>query len=1075
MNMNFGRTFLFAALFNVQMLTLTAESVFSIGTPDGKSAEFKTFRNLEDPRYTYQTSPDVPDMQKCRPFRDADGAEKFFSKPAVFEVGKSSEKDLPFVHPVKKSWWSFSMPELKIIFTPKSKIAENTVLRIGVSDASDMGPIDVEVFLNGKKIGEKKAFNSGVGFGATLAYNPSARGVPVALEFPVGTEIAAVGKKNEILIKARSTAKIAWFTYDYIELTNAPAPKIADLRDEILEDALKFAGTDKFVFSTRGESRDYHWYSNMGKTVYAKTGVPQTDARFNCEMFSRLGGKLGILNLRTGEITYLIDDRDGCVRDPVASFDAKKILFSYRKGKSGTFHLYEIDADGKNLTKLPVAIDGVDDIEPAYLPNGDIVYASTRMGKTVQCFFMPATDIHRWYKSLGKIAVLTHNPDVDSTPAVLPDGRIIYMRWDYNQRNQLAFHHLWTMNPDGSADMTYFGNNKPAHLFISPVPIPDENGVMFTLNRGHAGRDHFGEIAKVVQPFDPSDPYALKFVSGDIPPKFNRPFPLGGGFAAASDGRNAVIFNGDGQYKKVSNLPDEIFKTDREVRMSVTAWKSGRDKTPMKCGIIMQGIIALAPRALPAERPDMADLDAETATVFLQDVYIGRNMAGVKKGSIKKLMIVQVLPTPAHYNGGSNPLNRVGGFALEKILGFVPVEPDGSAYFEVPAHAALAFVAIDENGIAAKRMQSFVNFEPATSSSCVGCHEFRTEAPPQKKGKPMAYGKLAKIEPAAFQSPVSYRRQIQPLLDKYCLECHNSKKTSGGILLDGGLGENFIHSYIALDERKQIVTGRNMFGDMPPYTFGSGSSPFLKKFSPDHCGKKIEPEEMELLRRWLDTGAMQVGAYAALNTGFLHTYMQGGAVRISDTLSQNAAAYAAIENACGKCHTAEASIPKRLFEPKQNYGETIFDYREAFENPAVEKIKYRTADGKVCESKILKDLLYNLSEPEKSLVLTIPLAENAGGSAKPANSHPVVFKDKNDPHYADVLNALRAASELLAKVSPFEDSPNFRTTAGYVEKMRFLKILPADFPHEGKLDARKADAAYFEHVGKNAVIDVPKK
>ena len=371
-------------------------------------------------------------------------------------------------------------------------------------------------------------------------------------------------------------------------------------------------------------------------------------------------------------------------------------------------------------------------------------------------------------------------------------------------------------------------------------------------------------------------------------------------------------------------------------------------------------------------------------------------------------------------------------------------------------------------------MQSFVSFAPGSNTSCIGCHEFRTEAPLPKKGNPMAYAKLSKIKPLDIKSPIDYRTQIQPLLDKYCLKCHDYKTHSAGILLDGGLGANFIHSYIALDERGQLCTGRNEFGDMPPYTFGSGSSLVLKKFDKSHCGFEPSAEEIEILKRWLDTGAMQVGAYAALNTGFLHTYLQGGAVRLEDKNPENPAAYEAVENACGKCHIGDAAIPRRPFEPKQNYGETIFDYRTTFENPAVKKIKHPADGGKFEESKIISDLLYNFSEPEKSLILTIPLAKSAGGSAEGLEnkSHPVVFKDKSDKNYAAILSAITAASKILKEKSPFCDSCDFRSTPGYVKKLKDLKILPPDFPLDGKIEPRKADSMYFEWLDNNSVIDV---
>ena len=172
----------------------------------------------------------------------------------------------------------------------------------------------------------------------------------------------------------------------------------------------------------------------------------------------------------------------------------------------------------------------------------------------------------------------------------------------------------------------------------------------------------------------------------------------------------------------------------------------------------------------------------------------------------------------------------------------------------------------------------------------------------------------------------------------------------------------------------------------------------------------------------------------------------------------------------------EAEIPRRPFDPKQNYGEVVFEYREAFESACVEKIKFKRKDGKVRESKIIADLLYNFSDPESSLVLIIPLAKDEGGTAtNNGDTHPVVFKDKSDPNYKAILSAITAAKKSLEEKSPFCDSPDFRPTAGYIKKFKDLKILPKDFPLDAKMNPQKSDSMYFDWLDKNAVIDAIEK
>ena len=137
----------------------------------------------------------------------------------------------------------------------------------------------------------------------------------------------------------------------------------------------------------------------------------------------------------------------------------------------------------------------------------------------------------------------------------------------------------------------------------------------------------------------------------------------------------------------------------------------------------------LMPR--PRERiiADRVNARAATGRLVLADIYDGRNMAGVKRGEIKKLLVLETLPMPIHYTGGMDPISYGGTFTLERIVGTVPVEEDGSAYFELPALRSFFFVALDENDLSVKRMQSFLTVQPGETTSCVGCHEQRTQTP----------------------------------------------------------------------------------------------------------------------------------------------------------------------------------------------------------------------------------------------------------------------------------------------------------------------------------------------------------
>ena len=101
--------------------------------------------------------------------------------------------------------------------------------------------------------------------------------------------------------------------------------------------------------------------------------------------------------------------------------------------------------------------------------------------------------------------------------------------------------------------------------------------------------------------------------------------------------------------------------------------------------------------------------------------------------------MLETLPKPVNDSGKMPPMSFGGTYTLERVLGTVPVEPDGSAYLEVPALRSLFFVALDEHDNSVKRMQSFLTVMPGETTSCVGCHEQRTADAAQRRPQPRCW------------------------------------------------------------------------------------------------------------------------------------------------------------------------------------------------------------------------------------------------------------------------------------------------------------------------------------------------
>ena len=754
-------------------------------------------------------------------------------------------------------------------------------------------------------------------------------------------------------------------------------------------------GVGEIVFAVRQPGKDGHWYANFGYRCESEA-----------DYVHGAMGRLCKVNILTGELTRLLEDLDGAVRDPQVHYGGERILFSYRKGSEKNYHLYEVHADGSNLRQLT---DGpFDDIEPTYLPDGGIGFCSSRCNRWVNCWDTPVATLYRCDADGRSIRRLSANIEHDNTPWPLPDGRILHTRWEYVDRNQLWYHHLWTTSPDGAAQTVFYGNLLPGSVFIDARPIPGSNKIVLIDSPGHGANEHKGGVSTLNPAFGPDCRDALKPVPNAA--DCRDPYALSEDCILAAQGTRIVLLDGRGNISPLFDLPKHLAEKGAEVH----------EPRP------------LVPRKREHVLPPRAAHDRSTGTVILLNAYLGRNTRGVKPGAIRRLLIVEPLPKPVNFlglfNGWTEPITLGGSFTLERILGTVPVEPDGSAHFEVPAGIPLFVVAWDENNDSVKRMQSFFTVMPGETLGCVGCHESRTAAPPAGASPVMALrsppARIEKFEglPEVFDFP----RDIQPILDRHCIRCHNSQKRAGKVVLEGDRSETFSISYAALTLAGQISDGRNREGNRPPYSIGTAASPLLRKVKGGHHEVKVSAREELVLRLWIDSGAPYPGTYAALWTGSIDLKL-----RAWDGIAvwpPFAPAAAVLSKRCFPCHAEGAEGNMRLPMSPTDWGLIAGTY-----GPTEQKERRKCTSAHVA---------YNLTRPEKSAMLLVPLAASAGGCAgTDKGQHPVVFKDTSDADYQALLQGICTAQKALEANRRF-DMPGFRPNRQYIREMQRYGILP---------------------------------
>ena len=642
--------------------------------------------------------------------------------------------------------------------------------------------------------------------------------------------------------------------------------KFQALRRKILTDN-PLLTAHPIVFVTRAQYRSHY---HAIDTLF-HTGEYNWDRRrMHADGFTP-GGAMKTIDFRTGKVTVLLESREGIIRDPDVHFDAKRIVFAMRRNKTEDYHIWEIGTDGKGLRQL-TSLPGVSDFDPIYLGDDSIVFASTRDPKYNMCSRDHASNLHRMNADGSNIFRITRNTLFDNHPALLPDGRILYARWEYVDRNFGDAHSVWVVNPDGTNQAIYWGNNtaSPGAVFNQHL-IPGTQQMLCILGPHH---DKLRGAMAIVDRRLGMD--GRKPVVRTWPPGAMNLIRAGGRFDCDSFARFRP------KYEDAWPLSDKYFLCARTI---------GRgDDT----GIFLLDVfgnelllhteargcfdpIPITTRKRPPIRPDQRNFKGAGGFVHLQNVYHGTHMEGVKPGSIKYLRIVESPPKKTWSGGSWNgqgyeaPGMNWHDFTAKKIFGDVPVEADGSAYFEVPSDTFIFFQALDANKMMVQSMRSGTVVQSGETQSCIGCHEDRLATDPVSAAGVTIAGKRKPSRLTGWYGPTrrfSYMREVQPVFDKHCLKCHDfGKEAAKKLILAGDRNPYFNASYIDLwIWRRKLV---KLVGGGPAeiqQAFSWGSHPsklsqVIRTRPAKHKDLKLSREDTERINTWLDLNGPYYGDY----------------------------------------------------------------------------------------------------------------------------------------------------------------------------------------------------------------------
>ena len=579
------------------------------------------------------------------------------------------------------------------------------------------------------------------------------------------------------------------------------------------------------------------------------------------------GGAMKLIDFSNGGKTRtVLEVPEGIARDPEVHFTGKKIVFSLRRHAREDWHIWEINSDGTGLRQLTSA-PGVCDFDPLYLPDDTLLFSSTREPKYNQCSQDIAANLYRMESDGGNIHQLERNNLFNNQASLMDDGRILYARWEYVDRNFGDAHGLWTTTPDGVNHTIFWGNNTavPGAAY-TPRQIPGTEQVVCIFGPHH---DHLWGAMAIVDRRLGVD--GRNGVVRTWPAKAADYVRTGGGFDCDHSLSTKL------KYADPYPLSDKYFLCSR---MTGRAGEMGMFLVDVFGNEVLLHVeghgcydpMPLKPRTRPPQIASRRDFASAEGYFYVQDVYQGTHLQGVKRGVVKSLRVVEA-PEKRTWSHGkwfgqgyTAPGMNWHGLENKRILGTVPVEADGSAYFAVPAEKFVYFQLLDADGMMVHSMRSGAMVQPGERTGCIGCHDHRLAAPPPalvtlslalKRPPSKLVGWYG--EPRSF----GFTAEVQPIFTQHCLKCHDfGKEGAKKLVLAPDRDLTFNAAYIELWRKNYVrCVGAGPAEIQQAYAWGSHPSKLVQVLRAGHHDVKLSPEELDRIITWVDLNAPYYPTY----------------------------------------------------------------------------------------------------------------------------------------------------------------------------------------------------------------------
>lgn len=530
----------------------------------------------------------------------------------------------------------------------------------------------------------------------------------------------------------------------------------------------------------------------------------------------RSGSEMVILSLKqkSGKLEtteeIILNSDTGVIRDPDVSSDGTTVVFSWKKSVDDDYHLYSMDLTAINpqdtVTQLTFGSD-IADTEPKFLANGKIVFSSTRCIQNIDCHVVPVSNLFICNSDGTDIIRIGYDQVTTTYPTVTDDGRIIYTRWDYNDRNHMYIQGLFQMQQDGTNQTELWGNNActPTSL-LHARSIPGESSKYVAIAGGHHALQ-WGKLVIIDTSVDRNSADAVTFVfpedGGNLDEHIdahNTQVPLYKYPYALNDHEFLVSYL-PSTYTAALDAPFGLYYMNSETGEQTEICSANGTRGASQCVPIKERDIF--------NRPSMVNYGQNTGTYYVADVYSGEGMESFERTEdnyIKYLRVValeyRTSAVGVHTNSSSFTQGGIytpvavtnGTWDVKRILGITDVYSDGSAMFKVPSDTPVYFQLLNQDGEMVQTMRSWSTLMPGETFSCIGCHEDKNTVPPANSTTTLAmkngvqslkqdlWMDMTDEEYSEYLSQggegFSYTENIQPILDSSCISCHSDTSAS---------------------------------------------------------------------------------------------------------------------------------------------------------------------------------------------------------------------------------------------------------------------------------------------------------